>query len=352
MTDMSRKEYSYTGIIHVHSTYSDGSRPVEEIVQIANELDIDFLLLTDHNTLEAKREGKEGWYNDVLLGVGYEINDAQDKNHYLAFNIDKEVDPELSPQEYTKKVREMGGFGIIAHPNESRNYFPEYPAFPWTVWQTDTYDGIEIWNHMSEWMEGLTHHNKYRRALHPRRSVIAPKRETIRHWDAVNLHRKVVGIGGVDAHAHIHKLMGIFPVRVFRYKVSFRTIRTHILLDKPLRDSNDFNEDLFLIYNAIREARCFISHNAFGDARTFRFRLENGNQSVSIGEELHGSGVARAIVRNPKDVETVLFHNGEIQQRKFGCELDFKINSSGHYRVESWIDGRPWILSNHIRFNP
>ncbi|MBN2425961.1 MAG: hypothetical protein JXR46_15210 [Calditrichaceae bacterium] len=349
---MPRKEYSYTGIIHVHSTYSDGTRPVEEIVQIANELDIDFLLLTDHNTLKAKKEGKEGWYNDILLGIGYEINDIQDKNHYLAFDIDKEVDPELSPQEYTKKVQEMGGFGIIAHPNESRNHFPEYPPFPWTVWQTDSYDGIEIWNHMSEWMEGLTHHNKYRRALHPRRSVIAPKRETIRQWDAVNLHRKVVGIGGVDAHAHIHKLMGIIPVRIFRYKVSFRTIRTHILLDQPLRASNDYKDDLSLVYRAMRDARCFVSHNAFGDARTFRFRLENGNQIVSIGEELSGSSEARAIVRNPKDVETILFHNGEIQQRKFGRELDYKINIPGHYRVESWIDGRPWILSNHIRFNP
>ena len=41
----------YSGIIHVHSTYSDGTRSVNEIAEIANELDINFILITDHNTI-------------------------------------------------------------------------------------------------------------------------------------------------------------------------------------------------------------------------------------------------------------------------------------------------------------
>ena len=70
--------HEYVGIIHIHSTYSDGSRPIPEIAHIASELALDYLMFTDHNTLQPKRDGMEGWYHGVLIATGYEINDADD----------------------------------------------------------------------------------------------------------------------------------------------------------------------------------------------------------------------------------------------------------------------------------
>lgn len=87
---MQNQYFHYSGIIHVHSTYSDGTCSVQEIADIANELDINFVLITDHNTLQPKRDGLEGWYDRILIGIGCELNDDQDQNHYLAFNIDEE----------------------------------------------------------------------------------------------------------------------------------------------------------------------------------------------------------------------------------------------------------------------
>lgn len=315
---------------------------------IANELDIDFLLLSDHNTLRPKFDGLEGWYDRVLLGIGCELNDHLDQNHYLAFDIDEEIDPEIPPEEYVQKVRDLGGLGIIAHPNENRDNIAKYPPYPWTKWNTDAFDGIEIWNQMSEWMEGLTHTNKFWRVLHPRRSIVAPKTETLEIWDALNQKRKVVGVGGVDAHGHLHRLMGIITIRVFRYKISFRTIRTHILCKEKLGKEN-VRADLRIVYKAIREANCFISHQLLGDASDFMFLAENEHGSAIIGDSLPWTKNTVLRVHNPTAAKTVLIGNGKVVDYRNGQQLEFPVTEPGVYRVETHIKNRPWILSNHIR---
>ncbi|GAJ18037.1 unnamed protein product, partial [marine sediment metagenome] len=41
----------YKGELHVHSYHSDGKNSVEEIVEAAKEEKLDFIALTDHNTI-------------------------------------------------------------------------------------------------------------------------------------------------------------------------------------------------------------------------------------------------------------------------------------------------------------
>jgi predicted metal-dependent phosphoesterase TrpH len=86
----------YVGAIHIHSTYSDGSGTVDEIIKTAQEVDLDFIILTDHNTLRAKTDGKEGWHKDTFLLVGSEINDKKNLNHYLALGIEKTFSTRMS----------------------------------------------------------------------------------------------------------------------------------------------------------------------------------------------------------------------------------------------------------------
>ncbi len=345
--------YHYKGVLHVHSTYSDGQKTIPEIAAIANELRLDFLLMSDHNTLQAKMDGLEGWYGNLLLGIGSELNDAEDKNHYLAFNIQKEIPFGLDAETYVRRVKEEGGFGIIAHPDENRAHIKAYPPYPWTIWDSQDFDGIEIWNHMSEWMEGLTNWNKFWRILHPRRSIRSPKKETLQRWDALNSKRKVIGAGGVDAHGHIHRIWGILPLRVFRYKISFRTIRTHLLTKAPLPKA-DGQEALQLIYEALRHGRVFVAHNLLGDASDFRFFAERNGQRAEMGDVLETSSAFVFHVRVPADnVFIRLIRNGEIVAEQTGRSARFKMEQSGVYRAEIWRDNRPWIFSNHIRIqNP
>lgn len=347
--ESTKKYFEYQGIIHVHSVFSDGTRPIPEIAQIAKEVGVDFLLITDHNTLRGKFEGFEGWYGNLLVGVGNEINDAEDKNHYLAFGIDDELGPTMKAEEYVERVHQLGGLGIIAHPDESRNHISKYPPYPWTLWNSELFHGIEIWNQMSEWMEGLTHFNKIWRIWHPRRSIVSPKQETLDRWDELNLKRKVVGIGGVDAHGFLHRLWGLFSIRVFRYKVSFRTIRTHVLTDEPINVGEDVQSALHKIYQAIKEARCFISHNYLGQAKGFTFVAKNSEGMATMGQSLPLRPNTVFEVNLPREANVLLIHNGKQLAAKRGNKVAFEAPAAGVYRVEVKLDERPWIYSNHIR---
>ena len=49
----------YIGAAHIHSIFSDGTGEIPEIAGFADEVGLDFILLTDHNTLRGLNEGYE-----------------------------------------------------------------------------------------------------------------------------------------------------------------------------------------------------------------------------------------------------------------------------------------------------
>ncbi len=343
-------QHQVVGCIHIHSRYSDGTGTIPEISNIAKESGLDFIMITDHNHLRGLIKGEEGWYGNVLTIIGYEINDIDDTNHYLAFGLPEEVNKHLPAPQYVRQVRLNGGFGIIAHPDEKRHVFPEHPAYPWTAWESDDFQGIEIWNQMSEWMEGLTPWNKLWRFVNPRKSIIAPVPKTLDRWDSISQKRKVVGIGGVDAHAHKHKMLGgLIQVTVFRYKVQFKTVRTHLLLNKPLTAGMDKAEAKNLIYDALLECRVFISNYFNGDARGFQSYASNTLGQASIGGSLQYSPDTRLHAAVPSPAEIHLIKNGKMVETRDAQTLDFKIDGPGIYRLEIFRKKRAWIFSNHIR---
>ena len=342
----------YAGAIHIHSIYSDGSGEVTDIAGFAAESDLDFIILTDHNTLRALHEGFEGWYGKTLLLVGCEINDKENKNHYLAFGVDETFSTRLPAKEYVKKVKESGGIGFLAHPNEKRNSMKEHPPYPWTEWDTEDFTGIEIWNHMSEWMEGLTEQNKYNYFMHPLRSIIEPPKETLQIWDHFNLKRKVVGIGGIDAHAHKVNLFGFFELEVFPYKVLFKSIRTHILSKEKWEPSvnNALEVAKKNVYEALKEGKCFFSNFYHGNAKGFRFFAEDNGLIYEMGDSAPFNEKIKLKVSTPSgDAEVRLIHNSNAVDSKHGADVEFPISGKGIYRVEVFKNKNAWIFSNHIR---
>ncbi|MCF8241058.1 MAG: CehA/McbA family metallohydrolase [Melioribacteraceae bacterium] len=345
--------YEYVGALHMHSNFSDGSGEVTEIAEIADEVGLDYIILSDHNTLRALKEGYEGWYGKTLLLVGCEINDRENKNHYLAFGIKENPSTRLPAKEYVKSVKEQGGVGFIAHPHEKRSSMKEHPPYPWLDWDIEDFDGIEIWNHMSEWMEGLTEENKYNYFMHPLRSIVAPPQETLTKWDELNLHRKVVGIGGVDAHAHKVNLLGFFEVEVFPYKVLFKSIRTHILTNEKFEvDGSNKNLETAkkVIYNALRKGNCFVANYYHGDARGFRFFAEANNNIYHMGDKVPLIESVRLRVILPNITSTIkLLKNGKVIDSVENIDAEFIVKDKGAYRIEVSLDGSAWIFSNHIR---
>jgi predicted metal-dependent phosphoesterase TrpH len=60
-------------VLRVHSTYSDGSATVPELLEAARGAGADAVLLTDRDSLQARRDGWEGIHDGVLLVVGTEV---------------------------------------------------------------------------------------------------------------------------------------------------------------------------------------------------------------------------------------------------------------------------------------
>ena len=335
----------YIGSLHIHSSFSDGLRPIPEIAEIAGECSLDFLMFADHMTLEPIKRGLEKWYGSVLAIIGYEINDAQNINHYLAFGLDEILPPEMTAQEYVRGVKEAGGVGFIAHPDEKRTAMPSYPPYPWTAWDAEGYDGIEIWNHASEWMEALNNFNKYYMVLHPLSFLKGPEQKTLDRWDRMNKNGVMPGIGGVDAHAYPYRL-GPFTIYLFRYKVLFKGIRTHILLNDSMPE--DVPEAKRTVLKALKEARCFISNFRWGDAKGFRFSAEAGDRHYTMGDTVRGdSAVFTATLPTPGTI--TLLRDGVSVTETEGSELSFTADTPGAYRIEVRLKKKPWIYSNHIR---
>ena len=345
--------FEYTGAIHIHTTFSDGSGEVPDIAVAASEAGLDFILISDHNTLRAKKEGYEKWFDKTLILVGYEINDKENKNHYLVFDTDETYSTRMPAKEYVDRVEKEGGIGFIAHPHEKRSSMKEHPPYPWTEWDIPNFTGIEIWNHMSEWMEGLTEQNKYNYFVHPIKSIVSPSKETLRVWDELNLNRPVVGIGGIDAHAHKLNLLGFFEVEVFPYKVMFKSIRTHILTDKKIEAGTTpqkLKNAKTAIYGALANGKCFVTNSYHGDAKGFRFYAKIGNKTFQMGDSLKFEKDIKLHVKLPDGKGTIkLIRNGEMINSIENKNAVFEVEEKGAYRVEVYVDNNVWIFSNHIR---
>lgn len=346
--------FEYIGAVHMHSTFSDGTGEVADIAKFADEVGLDFILLTDHNTLRALHEGYEKWYGNTLLLVGCEINDKENKNHYLAFGIDEAFSTRTPAKKYVAKVKELGGIGFLAHPHEKRKH-KEHPAYPWTEWDTEDFNGIEIWNHMSEWVENLTEENKYRSFLHPLRTIMAPPKETLKVWDELNQKRKVVGIGGIDAHAHKYNLVGFLEVEIFPYKVLFKSIRTHILLDEAIKKgktAKDVETAKWQIYNALKDGKCFVANDYVAESKGFRFFAEHNGKKYQMGETVpDAENVILKVLLPGVKAEIKLLRNGHVIETNNGMDAEFVVDKKGVYRVEVYYENRAWIYSNHIRIN-
>ena len=351
MTYSSETLYEAVGAVHLHSDYSDGALPIPEIAEIAQSKGLDYIMFTDHNTLEPKRQGLEGWHNQVLVLIGYEINDPYDQNHYLAFQVDQEVEPGLDAKTYVDRVNKMGGFGIIAHPAEKRKFSDAYPPYPWTAWNAEGFNGIEIWNQLSEWMEGITRGNIAWRIWHPLRSIRFPVWETLERWDQFNKQRRVVGIGGIDVHAFRYKVFGFIPVSIYPYKVQFKSIRTHFLTRQPIGNTHHgltFKEAEKEIFSALSEGRCFVSNYSIGDGRGFRFWAETSNDVFPMGSRIREGRDVCLFALAPLEGTIRLMCDGRVIQIQKGRSLEYQARGKGVYRIEIFRKRRGWIYSNPI----
>ncbi len=138
----------YRGELHLHSTHSDGAWTPEEIATLARPRDLDFMVLSDHNTTSSYEEFRALVDPRTLVIPGAELTTYN--GHCLAIGVEDWMDWRTglagrSINDVARAVRAAGGLFVIAHPD----------AMPDDVctgcrWTHDDFDpaladAVEIW---------------------------------------------------------------------------------------------------------------------------------------------------------------------------------------------------------------
>lgn len=345
--------YDYRGIIHCHSVYSDGSGTIEEIMAAANEAGAKYLILTDHNTRQTLKKGKEGWYGDCLLLIGEEVSLFD--GHYVALNVPPaafKFGPEAQPT--IDDITELGGFGIIAHPFSPAKYY-------WRNWSVDGFQGMELINIDSQWRDEPLYKLLwllFAYKLNPIYALLSTfdyPAPNIEKWNQLTQQKPIIGTIGSDAHQNV-ALFGGMSLKFPSYKNIFLLAQVHILASNPFIKEKDI--DKALVYDALRKGNCYLCIEALAESRGFLFSAEcQGNKAI-MGDALLFQNYADLTIAHsfPAEAEIVLIKNGKIIVKSSDKQLHYRAHNAGVYRVEIWPEKRyfpegkhfPWIISNPI----
>jgi PHP domain len=342
--------YDLACVVHLHSTYSDGTGTVPEIAAAARRNGLDVLLLTDHDTLEAKHRGEERWHGSVLVLVGEEVSPLGE-NHYLAFEIDEKIDHRgLTPAQICEAVSARGGFGFAAHPFSRGSKRFRRPPMPWRDLECKALHGIELWSFVTDAAEKIgTVREALRFILRPELIVDHPPQRNLAEWDRLCASRRTVAIGGLDAHQFGKRIAGRVPLRLMSYARSFRHLHTHVLCE--MAPTGEVAHDRAQVYAALRAGRCYLAMDSVAPARGFTFWAEGPGGPLPMGaEEAAGDWTLHA--RVPLDARLRLIRDGRDVARADGSALEHRVEKPGAYRVEARREAhgaaRTWILSNPI----
>lgn len=148
----SRKRVKYTpfyndrlllaGDLHCHSIYSmDGVFSVAQIAHYAKDAGLDFMAITDHNSIGAFAD--EDNITDMVFIRGSECSLCERCGHFNIFGIDAiDLRPDMTEKDeivsYMKEMKQRGGVVQLNHPFAG--------GLGWHVGWDVPFDMIEIWN--------------------------------------------------------------------------------------------------------------------------------------------------------------------------------------------------------------
>lgn len=143
-------------VMHVHSTYSDGTATVSELLDAARESAADALLLTDHDSIGARDDGWEGHHDGVFLLVGLEVSPKQ--GHYLAFGVDEMIpdkgrtlgDRRRRPGSRRRRLRGAPVLARRAHARPIDRPQDRPPPRMAAAERRRGLDGVELWSVLTD----------------------------------------------------------------------------------------------------------------------------------------------------------------------------------------------------------
>ncbi|MDK2878045.1 MAG: hypothetical protein PWR06_761 [Thermoanaerobacteraceae bacterium] len=202
----------YRGELHLHSKESDGEKDVEELLQMARDAGLDFVSITDHNTISQWRLISRE--SPVLVLPGTEVSTFY--GHANVWGIDGWVDWRVGENgmdinDVIDETHERGGIFSINHPMA-----PGIDGhLSWSFSETDfsKVDSIEILN--APWFDQNRDGNIKARRL----------------WNELLNHGiKITGVAGSDMHSfdERHRRLGYLVNYVYAENLSEKAILSAI----------------------------------------------------------------------------------------------------------------------------
>ena len=132
------------GIIHCHSTYSDGEFTLRELREVCLAAGVDFVCMTDHAedfedeaTLRAYVAECAALSDERFRFVAGLEYGCERRMHVLGYGVTT-LAHTIDPQEVIRHIEREGGISVIAHPPDA--------MFEWIESFTVLPRGIETWN--------------------------------------------------------------------------------------------------------------------------------------------------------------------------------------------------------------
>ncbi len=316
----------YRGDFHVHSLESgDATAELEEIVELARERGLDFVVVTDHNTVSQveRLAAVQRDVDDVLLMRGIEVTTYA--GHGNALGVGEYVDHRVGLDGRTigdviGDVRDQGGLFSISHPSLTLGDLCigcawEYEDTPWEL-----VDAIEI------------HTGPY---------DIAPifVRTTMELWeDLADSGHALAAIGGSDDH---------------RAGVELTETQAPIGEPTTLVWAEELSEAAIL--EGVNAGRTIVNLSGPSDPE-LGFEVESDAARAEIGETIAAGTVeVRARARGADGLRLALHRNGRVEET-VAIEGDdheevwsFETSPEGErYRVELRDGSLPRVASSHI----
>jgi hypothetical protein len=264
------------GVVHVHTTLSDGAATPDEVIAAARAAGLKFVVITDHNNLDAKKW--EGYHDGLLVIVGTEISTTA--GHVLGLGID---DPVFrfsgDARDALDDIETLHGAAFAAHPTSPR------ADCKWTGWDLPGSWGLEVVNGDSQWRAAGWMRLVRTLALYPLNHEYAllgsltPPTEALARWDALLAHRPASAIAGADAHGQVPWRKDR-AVRFPSYTSLFEVARNHVLLSRPL--TGEAQSDAPAIVRALALGRSFVGLDALAAADGFSFTTAGGPDPARI----------------------------------------------------------------------
>jgi hypothetical protein len=348
------------GVFHVHTNRSDGRSSPEDVAAAAARAGLKFVIFTDHGDGTAK-PASPAYHDGVLCIDAVEVSTRG--GHYIAVDMPASPYPLAGdPRDVIEDVRRLGGFGIVAHPDSPKD------DLRWREWN-EPFDGIELVNLDTGWRTRVAEAG-WRSMITALATYPFRPTETIGHlagestvafarWESLTRRRRIVALGGADAHAKI-SLADVdpgdnrFSLPIPGYQAALGSVTLHVRLEREL--SGDAASDAKLVVAAIRSGQLYTALNAIAAPPYLEFTATNGRGSAEAGGELPADGPVTLRVRTnaPPGFKATVWRGLE-QLSADRSEQDFTVAAPADpavYRVEVRATDRSrsplWLLSNPI----